>query len=220
MRAADRRLFVSRFSARQLAALAGGPRADDVVVHEGITLPRRPVRPLAERRAQAVVLGSSHPHKRTAAGLDLLGRVPGITADIERVVVLGWLPPEVASGPVPVEHRPAPLEGAALSELLGDSRLLLYPSSYEGFGLPPIEAYALGTPCVYRSTEASEEVMADVPGAYAAEVDDAFRAALREALALDDVALGQLAESMWERFDWAVVAERVAAALRAIPPRE
>jgi glycosyltransferase involved in cell wall biosynthesis len=214
MRTADRRLFVSGFSARQLAALADGPRADDVVVHEGITLPRRPVRPLAERHPQAVVLGSSHPHKRTAAGLELLGRVPDVGALIERVVVLGWLPPGATCGPLAIDHRPDPVAGETLAALLGDSRLLVYPSTYEGFGLPPIEAYALGTPAVYRSTEAAEEVLVDVPGAFTREDAAAFEAALREVVALDDAELGRLAASMWEQFDWARVAGRVAAALR------
>ena len=216
MRAADRRLFVSAFSAERLAALAGGPRPSDVVTHEGITLPRRQVRPLAERRSEVVLLGSPLVHKRTAAGLDLLLADAGIRSVADRVVVVGHLPDSAdRHGSLAIDHRADPLTGDDLADLIAQSRLLVYPSAYEGFGLPPIEAYALGTPAVHRSTAASREVIPDVPGSYGEERPADFAAAVTGALALDDVRLGRLSEAMWARFDWNVVARTVADALRA-----
>ena len=40
--------------------------------------------------------------------------------------------------------------------------LLLYPSLYEGFGLPPLEAMACGTPSVVSSNSSLSEVVGEV----------------------------------------------------------
>jgi len=45
-----------------------------------------------------------------------------------------------------------------LLDLVAEADLLLYPSLYEGFGLPPLEAMALGTPVVTSATGALLEV--------------------------------------------------------------
>jgi glycosyltransferase involved in cell wall biosynthesis len=49
-------------------------------------------------------------------------------------------------------------EGA---RLLRHARLLAYPSLYEGFGFPPLEAMALGTPVVGSSSSSLPEVIGD-----------------------------------------------------------
>ena len=41
-----------------------------------------------------------------------------------------------------VDTHLSPAGHAVLADLIAGSRLLLYPSSYEGFGLPPVEAFA------------------------------------------------------------------------------
>jgi glycosyltransferase involved in cell wall biosynthesis len=63
-----------------------------------------------------------------------------------------------------------PVESA---RLIRHARLLAYPSLYEGFGLPPLEAMALGTPVVGSSSSALPEVIGDAgllpdPGSVAA----------------------------------------------------
>ena len=59
-----------------------------------------------------------------------------------------------------VRHR----TGATLAEiadLYRGARLLLCPSRYEGFGLPPLEAMACGTPAVVTDTSSLPEVCGD-----------------------------------------------------------
>ncbi|NBX17837.1 MAG: glycosyltransferase family 1 protein [Proteobacteria bacterium] len=48
-----------------------------------------------------------------------------------------------------------------LAELFGRSRALIYPSFYEGFGFPPLEAMAAGTPVVTSRTSSLPEVVGD-----------------------------------------------------------
>ncbi|MFQ3633211.1 glycosyltransferase family 4 protein [Roseiflexus sp.] len=55
-------------------------------------------------------------------------------------------------GRVPDEDLPALMAGA---------RVFVYPSLYEGFGLPPLEALASGTPVVVANTSSLPEVVGD-----------------------------------------------------------
>jgi glycosyltransferase involved in cell wall biosynthesis len=50
---------------------------------------------------------------------------------------------------------------AEVSRLLSHARLLAYPSLYEGFGLPPLEAMAAGTPVVGSSSSSIPEIVGD-----------------------------------------------------------
>src|SRR6202034_1220252 len=66
------------------------------------------------------------------------------------------------------------------SSLIAGARLLAYPSLYEGFGLPPLEAMSLGVPVVATTAGAIPEVV----GAAATLVPPRDVKALAEALAL------------------------------------
>lgn len=216
VRRADVRLFVSGFTQGQLATRWGTARPDDAVVHEGISLPRLPLLPLAQRCSRALVLGSRHPHKRVEEGMALIAGDPTLQAALESVLVVGPLANvPTRLGRLPVEHRPGPLPSAELARLIAASRVLVYPSRYEGFGLPPVEAFALGTPAVYRRTGAAREVLRDVPGGFDVEEADAFGRAVTDVLRLGDAELASISDRMWATYSWPQVAERVAAAIRA-----
>lgn len=63
---------------------------------------------------------------------------------------------------------PHVLEAAGLSDgavagLLAGARALLFPTLAEGFGLPPVEAMALGTPAVVSDLAVLREVLGDYP---------------------------------------------------------
>src|SRR5690606_4767828 len=63
---------------------------------------------------------------------------------------LPTLPPRTQlTGRVADEDLPALLAGAAL---------FAFPSMYEGFGLPPLEAMACGTPCLVSNITSLPEV--------------------------------------------------------------
>ena len=55
-------------------------------------------------------------------------------------------------GRIPAEMLPALYSGA---------RVFVYPSLYEGFGLPPLEAMACGTPVITSNTSSLPEVVGD-----------------------------------------------------------
>lgn len=215
LRRADTRLFISEFTAATLRT-ESQPRSSDQTIGGGISLTRRVLVPLCDRKRQVVVLGSPHPHKRTRAGLDLIAGDATCARHLDRVVVVGAMPSVPLRLPgLDLEHIENPMSSEALGELIATSRLLVFPSSYEGFGLPPIESYALGTPVVFRRTAAARELLPDVPGGFDHEDAASFGGASAEAFALGDDDLARLSARMWTGFDWSTVARRVANALRS-----
>jgi len=70
------------------------------------------------------------------------------------------------------------VRGEDMPMLMARSRALVYPSLYEGFGFPPLEAMAIGTPVVASNRGSLPEILNDA----ALLVDPTDRRALGEAL--------------------------------------
>lgn len=68
-------------------------------------------------------------------------------------VELGAMPPRV--------HTTGRVADAHLPGLYGGATLFAYPALYEGFGLPPLEAMACGTPVIATRRGAAPEVLGD-----------------------------------------------------------
>jgi glycosyltransferase involved in cell wall biosynthesis len=88
----------------------------------------------------------------------------------ERVEELALKKEVVFLGMVPTDILPALYSGAVL---------FTYPSLYEGFGLPPLEAMACGTPVVASNTSSLPEIVGDA----GALIDPTDTDALADALA-------------------------------------
>ncbi|MEO5769869.1 MAG: glycosyltransferase family 1 protein [Polyangia bacterium] len=80
-----------------------------------------------------------------------------------------------------------PLPDRELSMLYNAADVLLYPSLYEGFGWPPLEAMACGTPVVCSRAGSLAEVVG--PAALTADPEDEERLADHVAAVLSDVGL-------------------------------
>jgi glycosyltransferase involved in cell wall biosynthesis len=103
-----------------------------------------------------------------------------------RLVLVGGRNPKVFAGQAgqvdpPGVLRTGPLPDPELKALYGAATALVFPSRYEGFGLPPLEAMSLGCPVVVARAAAMPEVC----GSAALYVEPDDEAAL--ALALERV---------------------------------
>ncbi len=101
---------------------------------------------------------------------------------------------------------------AELPALYAGARLFVYPSLYEGFGLPPLEAMATGTPVLTSRGTAMEEVAAGaallVDPRDPEEIGRVLAAALGSPELLRDLArrgVTRAAEFSWERAADAIV---------------
>lgn len=81
---------------------------------------------------------------------------------------------------------------AALPYFYNGAALFVYPSHYEGFGLPPLEAAACGTPVVTTTAASLPEVMGDGAHYVTAGERDQLAAALYALLTNEDE-LGEMA---------------------------
>src|SRR6185437_87804 len=103
------------------------------------------------------------------------------------------------------------LRDSELPALYNAVDLLLFPSLYEGFGWPPLEAMASGTPVVCSRAGSLDEVVGDA--ALTADPEDVEALAWHVAAALTDRGLrGALIErglAHAARFNWDQTAERM-----------
>ena len=100
------------------------------------------------------------------------------------------------------------LDDATLGDVLRGAAVLAYPSLYEGFGFPPVQAMAEGVPVVSTRVGAIPEVVGD--GAALVEPGDpeALAAALDAALAGGDELTAQVdrGRRRAEAFTWSACA--------------
>ncbi|MEN9530725.1 MAG: hypothetical protein RI932_2598 [Pseudomonadota bacterium] len=97
-----------------------------------------------------------------------------------------------------------------LAELFASSRALVYPSFYEGFGFPPLEAMAAGTPVVTSQTSSLPEVVGDaallVDPFSPQDIAEKIETALRPEVALKLIEKGY---DQVQRFSWQQVGEHM-----------
>ena len=222
LRRARALLTVSAWSAAELRGALGVP-ADRVHVVDQGAAPLDGPAAAAEvdavrRRYRAggrwlLAVGAGDPRKNVAflAGvLERLGeRLPGGAPSL---VVVGrggggrvWARPPALSS---IRGRIVPVgevDDATLRALYTGAEALCHPSLAEGFGRPPLEALACGTPVVTAPYDAAREVLGDAaeqvpldPGAWAAALERVLRETAEARARRIDRGRRQAASHRWE----------------------
>lgn len=93
------------------------------------------------------------------------------------------------------------IDDAELPDLYAAARVFAYPSLYEGFGIPPVEALATGTPVVASTAGSLPEVLADAALLVDPYDEDALTAALIAA-SQDDGTLRRRGLERAQRYRW------------------
>jgi glycosyltransferase involved in cell wall biosynthesis len=170
--AADAIVCVSAFTRDELLDLVPVPAERIRVVPNAVD----PVFASDGERAEGdyvLAVGTLEPRKNLAAAVDA-ARLAGVELRVAGAV--GW-------GGVAAPGWVGEPSDAQLAGLLRGARCLVYPSLYEGFGLPVLEAMACGTPVVTSRGGATEEVAGRAavlvdprdPSAIAAGIEEAGR---------------------------------------------
>lgn len=217
--AADRVIAVSRFTADEAIALLGLPAAKLVVVYEGGLLePAVAPGPLPAGVPDDFFLfvGALEPGKNLAL---LRAIYASASAPLPPLVIAGarWegVPHE---GPPPAGwHFLGHVADPELWALYDRARAMLFPSRYEGFGLPVLEAMGRGCPVLCGPLPSLREIGGDAIATAALTVDE-FGVAMRR-LTIDEAWRAQLANAGRKRatdFSWTRCARETLAVYRSL----
>ena len=186
------------------------------VFHPRTELECRPIlEPYGLRyRGYVLCVGTLEPRKNLELAIRAYAEMPEFFRKRRPLVIVGmkgWLTSDLDSL---VQQRTASGEirllgftsDESLAVLNAGALVLVYPSLYEGFGLPPLEAMASGTPVIVSDRSTLPEVV----GAAGVMIDAADQDGLRTALLRFDedpefwrtraeASLGQAAKFSWRR---------------------
>lgn len=176
---------------------------EQFLLYVGTLEPRKNLRRLVRALKQIHQNGFRHP-------LVLVGasgwKLTQLRAEIER---LGMEDAVCFTGYVPTEDLPG---------LFSLATLFVFPSLYEGFGLPPLEAMACGAPVLTSNCTSLAEVCGG--GAYLVNPRDEqeLASALMELLADEEMRrdLGRRGQAHARQFSWSKAARQTAAVYRRV----
>lgn len=191
--ACDVLFAISEFTRRDGAETLGIEDSRLRVAYPGVDAVYRPEGPLAEReRPYVLAVASDEPRKNLGVLVAAMEAFPELELVVAGGDSLGYVGEE------------------ELARLYRGAAVLAFPSRFEGFGLPVVEAMASGTPAVVSSHPSLDEASGDA--ALRADPDDpeAFAAALERAL-VEREALVQRGLEHARRFTWRATGEALLA---------
>ncbi len=138
-------LTVSEFSKGRLVETCGVPPEKVFVVHNGITPPTATVEPMAQERDFILCVGSLEPRKNLLRLLEAWRKIAPVDVKLYIAGASGRVFRETSPLDLPAGVRLlGQLDDAQLAALYSNARAVVYPSLYEGFGFPPLEAMSHG----------------------------------------------------------------------------
>jgi glycosyltransferase involved in cell wall biosynthesis len=190
LRRATRVISVSEATRRDLLRFHPETEGKCTVVHNGVTTPDRSGAAVEDGdRPYVLYLGTIEPRKNLVRLVEAMESIWDRRPDFPDLLLAGgsgWGLRGFSQRVAGSRHAPrirrlgwvAPEKALAL---LSGARVLAYPSLYEGFGFPPLEAMAAGTVVVASSSSSLPEVLGDAALLPDPEDSSAIAAALEKA---------------------------------------
>ena len=208
-RAADRVLAVSEFTKHEAIELLGLPEERVTVIGNAVEPVFTPTGPVSEGD-YVLAVGTLEPRKNLRRVAEASAR---IGTELRVVGARGW--GGVGWGGVETPGWVGEVSDDELAALYRGARALVFPSLYEGFGIPVLEAMASGTPVVTSRGGATDEIA----GGAAVLVDPLDVAAIAAGIEEADARHAELRALGVERaraYTWDAVADRVESVWREL----
>ena len=224
---ADHLFCISEYTRRDLIAIHGVPEQKITVTclaTDPLPVPGRSARSLMGGTPYLLHVGGRNGYKNFSGFLRAYATSPwlrenfrivcfgsgGLTAT-ERTLIAALGLPEAAI---------VPLGGGdeLLAALYQGAAALVYPSLYEGFGIPPLEAMAQGCPVICSRTTSIPEVVGEA-GAYFDPADfESIREAIERTLQSSTLRASLMAagKTRCQQFSWARCARETLSAYREV----
>lgn len=219
---ADRIIAVSQRTADDLVALIGAPHEKITTIHLGVDpgLPRvedltrleQVAARLGIRRPFALAVGTIEPRKNYVRLIQAFRQIRGTAGAPAQLIIVGrrgWLYDSVFSAlsEAGMGNSALILERVTdgdLAALYSMATMLVTPSLYEGFGIPPVEAMAFGVPVIVSDGGALPEVVGEAGIVFPATDVEALASAMLR-VGSDERLRHEMSLASQERaraFDW------------------
>jgi glycosyltransferase involved in cell wall biosynthesis len=198
-------ITVSHFSKERIVRLTGAEPERVHIIYNGVDQRFRPADPDIVKRVRTnfnltspyiLFVGSLEPRKNLKMLLEAwqLGGFDAATLAV--VGASGHLFPKLQFGSIPDGVRLlGPVEDDVLPALYSGAAGFVYPSVYEGFGLPPLEAMACGCPVAVSDIPAHREVCGGTAMYFDPFVPEDISAKLQSLSRLDGASRASLVEN-------------------------
>lgn len=198
VRRADAIITDSHFSAREITELLNVPQQKLFPVHLGLSPDMKPAGPEETGEVRKtyrlqkpflLTVGTLEPRKNIPFLVDVFERLDDFDGDLVIAGMKGWsyepILERMKSSRCAERIRYLEYVGdGMLSALFSAAELFVFPTIYEGFGFPPLEAMACGTPVVSSNAGPLTEILGNaailVEGYNAAEWVETLTDVLRD----------------------------------------
>lgn len=209
---ADHVICVSANTRKDLIERYGVASDKISVIHLGVDIPNKPLpsRPAPGGRPYLLYVGMRVGYKNYGRFLAAFSASPSLMRDFD-IVAFGGGKPSAAElelqrtlGFKQTQVRYLAGADSLLRQTYEGAQAFVYPSLYEGFGIPPLEAMACGCPVLSSNRSSLPEVLGEAAEYFDPEDIESQRAALERVAYADERAdeLRKLGWARLARYSW------------------
>jgi glycosyltransferase involved in cell wall biosynthesis len=218
-------ITVSNFSKISIMEYTGVPEEKIIVIYNGITSIFQKCKNQEEEKPVfsgnfILAVSSIDPRKNLVSLVRAFKRINNYNL---KLIIVGSESKIFADTQLKFEITDCPniiftgyLSDKALSNLYKKAHIFVYPSLYEGFGIPPLEAMASGCPTIVSETSALPEICGDA-SLYINPLDIDDISTKIKLLAIDEALRQKLINKGYkqiEKYNWEKSADKIAALLK------
>ena len=224
-KAANRIIAVSQATKNDIVKDLNGKTEKISVIYEGLTLENRKSQPadlehIRVRAPYLLYVSQWRPHKRIE---DLVAAFEQLARKHPKLqLVLCGKPNKAFSAIIdriehsPMRHRivtPGFVSDELLPTLYANAELFVFPSIYEGFGFPPLEAMAMGAPVLAADASCLPEILGDAASYFESKNVNDLADKIDELLENPKkrTELVKLGKAQSEKYDWKKTAKETLA---------